>query len=224
MRSFFSADGPLFRAMSELVTLLLLNVLTIICSIPVVTCGAALASLHYCIMKMVDDEDTHVASMYFEQFKGNLKSVTPAWLVFLGFGAFLYFDYKTVGASEGGAGSIALILIYAAFIVYLALYVWFFPLAARFENGFGAKFKNSFLMAVGALPRTAAMMIIWAVLMFIFMHSYRLLPIFVLLGISFPAYLSSIFYYPVIKAQIEKQEIDPADESAQDDYIGNDED
>ncbi len=202
--------------MSELVTLLLLNILTIICSIPIVTCGAALASLHYCIMKMVDEEDTHVASMYFKQFKDNIKSVTPAWLIFLGFGAFLYFDYSTIGSVEGDGKNIPLVLIYAGCIVYLAVYVWFFPLAAKFENGVAAKFKNSFLMAIGALPRTAAMMIIWAVLMFIFTHSYRLLPIFAILGISLPAYLSSIFYYPVIKRQIEG----PGDEKDKDNDNG----
>ena len=208
MSGFFRIDGPLMRGLTELTNLLLLNLFTLVCSLPVITAGAALTSMHYCIMKMADEEDSHLSAMYFTQFKANLRSMTPAWLVFFAFGVFLYFDYKTFGALEGSAGSVALVLTYAAFVVYLAVYVWFFPLAAKFENSFGAKFKNAMLMAVGALPRTAVMMLVWVVVTFVLTQSYRLLPLAVLFGISFPAYLSSIFYYPVIKAQIKKAEGD----------------
>ena len=91
------------------------------------------------------------------------------------------------------------------------LYVWFFPLAAKFENSFGAKFKNAFLMAVGALPRTVAMVAIWVVTLFVLTQYYRLLPLFLFFGISLPAYLSSFLYYPVIKRQIEQRDEDPSD-------------
>ena len=192
------------RGLTELTNLLILNILTLVCSLPVVTAGAAITSMHYCIMKMADDEDTHLVSMYFTQFKTNFRSMTPAWLVFFAFGVFLYFDYRAFGDPDGGAGSVALVLIYAALVVYLAMFVWFFPLAARFENSFGAKFKNAIFMAVGALPRTLAMMLVWAVVVFVLTQSYRLLPLFVLFGISFPAYLSSMLYYPVIKKQIDR--------------------
>ena len=190
------------RVLSELTNLLILNIITMVCCLPVFTAGAAITSMHYCIMKMADAEDSHLVSMFFTQFKGNFKSMTPAWIVFLGCGAFLYFDYQVFVVSAESVKNTALILIYAAAIIYLAVYVWFFPLAARFENGFAAKFKNAFLMAVGALPRTLAMMVIWVVIVFVLSQSYRLLPLFAMFGLSMPAYLSAFLYYPVIKKQI----------------------
>ena len=54
MNSLFSVDGPLMRAMSDLLTLLKLNFLTLLCCLPVFTAGAAVTALHYCIMKMLD--------------------------------------------------------------------------------------------------------------------------------------------------------------------------
>ena len=206
MKDFFTLDGPLMRALSGITTLLILNILTLVCSLPVFTAGAALASLNYCIMKMADDEDTGVARMFFKQFKNNFKSITPAWLVILGFGAFLVFDYQVFVVSNDTVRSVALVLIYFAALIWMFLYVWFFPLAARFENSFSAKFKNAFFMAVGALPRTLGMVVIWIVVIFVLSRSYRLLPLLLFFGISLPAYLSSFLYYPVIKRQIEGSE------------------
>ncbi len=196
------------RALSGITTLLILNVLTLVCCLPVFTAGAALASLNYCIMKMADDEDTGIVRMYFSQFKDNFRSVTLPWLVMLGFLGFLIFDYQVFVASAESVRMVALVLIYMAALAWMLLFVWFFPLAAKFENGFGAKFKNAFIMAVGALPQTVGMIVIWGAVLFVLTHSYRLLPLLLFFGISLPAYLSSLLYYPVIKRQIK----DPEDE------------
>lgn len=202
MSSFFKIDGPLMRGLSELTNLVILNILTVVCSLPVFTAGAAITSMHYCIMKMSDDEDSHLVQMFFTQFKDNFKTMTPAWLLFLAFGVFLYFDYQVFVVSADTVRTVALVLIYAALIIYMAIYVWFFPMAARFENGFLSKFKNAFYMAIGALPRTLGMMVIWVVVVFVLSQSLRLMPIFALFGLSLPAYLSAFLYYPVIKKQI----------------------
>ena len=211
MRDFFSYDGPLMRALSGITTLLILNVLTLVCSLPVITAGAALTSMHYCIMKMADDEDTGIVRMYFSQFRDNFRSVTPAWLVLLGLAAFLIFDYQVFLASAETVRMVAVVLIYMAGLIWLLMYVWFFPLAAKFENSFGAKFKNALIMAVGALPQTIGMVAIWVVILFVLCRSYRLLPLLLFFGLSLPAYLSSFLYYPVIKRQIGGDEEDSSD-------------
>ena len=42
------------RALSDLTTLVVLNLLTLLCCVPVVTAGAALCALNYCTMKMTE--------------------------------------------------------------------------------------------------------------------------------------------------------------------------
>ena len=93
MNTLFSADGPLMRAMSDLLTLLKLNFLTLLCCLPVFTAGAALTALHYCIMRMMEGRDGKVASMYFTQFRANLKSMTPVWIILLFAGAGIALDH-----------------------------------------------------------------------------------------------------------------------------------
>lgn len=199
MNSLFSVDGPLMRAMSDLLTLLKLNFLTLLCCLPVFTAGAAFTALHYCIMKMMDGKDGEIASVYFTQFRANLKSMTPAWLILLFTGGILYVDYYVFGESDS---RFLVAPVYAIAVVLAAILLWIFPLGARFENSLSAKFKNAALMSIGAFPRTLGMMAVTGVAAFIFTQSIRLVPIAACFGLSLPAYLCALFYYPVIKRQI----------------------
>ena len=187
------------RAMSDLLTLLKLNFLTLLCCLPIFTAGAAITAMHYCIMKMLDRKDGKIASMYFTQFRANLKSMTPVWLILLFSALVLYIDYYVFGRS---ASRFLVVPAYAIALLLSAISVWIFPLGARFENSLSAKFKNAAIMSVGAFPRTLGMMAVTGVSAFVFSQSLRLLPIAACFGLSLPAYLSAFLYYPVIKKQI----------------------
>lgn len=199
MNSLFSVDGPLMRAMSDLLTLLKLNFLTLLCCLPVFTAGAAVTALHYCIMKMLDGKEGKITPMYFAQFRANLKSMTPVWLILLLAGVILYIDYFVFGK---GTSRYLVVPVYAIALVLAALVVWIFPLGARFENSLSAKFKNAAIMSIGAFPRTLGMIAVTGVSAFVFTQSIRLFPLAVCFGISLPAYLCAFLYYPVIKKQI----------------------
>ena len=58
MKGFFSYDSGLFRALDKLGSLFILNMLTLVCSIPIFTIGAAFTAMYYVTMKMVRDEET----------------------------------------------------------------------------------------------------------------------------------------------------------------------
>ena len=211
MNGLFSTDGPIFRAMSDLLSLFLINILTIVCCLPVVTAGAAFCSMHYCVMKIQDGEDANVISMFFEQFKVNFKSITPVWLVYLGTGVLLGFFFRTVSLNQTQVSNPVLVILYVLIAVYVAMFAWLFPMAARFENSAVAKIKNAILMTVGAFPQTVGMVAIWVVILFVLSQSYRLIPLLFVFGLSPPAYLSSFLYYPMIKKQIERMTTEPED-------------
>ena len=190
------------RALSDLFTLLKLNLLTLLCSLPLLTAGAALTALHYCLMKMLDQEDGKTAPMFFSQFRANLRPMLLPWLILAGSAGVLLLDMRIFPGQDSGELKPMLILVYLALFLLHGLCQWFFPLAAVLENGVGAKFRNAFLLMAAALPRTAAMMAISAVLPFVLFHSPRLLPLAFLFGISLPAYLCAFLYTPVIKGQL----------------------
>ena len=57
---FLRIDGPVFRFLETIANLLLLNLLFVICCIPVVTIGPALTATYYVALKIVRQEETGI--------------------------------------------------------------------------------------------------------------------------------------------------------------------
>lgn len=215
MRGLFSYDGPVMKVMTDVMDLVILNFLTILCCIPIVTAGAAFASLHYVLMQIREDRGGSRIKTFFQQFKGNLKSAIPVWLVFLAAGFILFIDYQVYMTSEGSQKWV-LIPVFVGGLVFGALFVWVFPLLSRFENRFAATMKNALILSVGYAPRTLGMIAIHGVCIFLFTQVTSLFPLLAFLGFSLPAYLSMFLYYPVIDKMVKQakpQEEEPADET-----------
>ena len=194
------------RALSDLSTLVFLNILTLIFSIPIVTAGAALAAMHYVIIEMIEERGGGLPGEYWKRFKENLKNATPVWLILLAAVLFLYADYRLIGGGQLGLPRVMLIPIYAGLFVVAAIYVYVIPLTARFVYSTGAAFKNAAILAVAYFPRTITMIAFSAVIPFLLFNVTRLLPLFFLLGISLPAYFCALAYEPVFKKMIGEKE------------------
>ena len=54
---FFNLDSPVMNALNKMADLIWLNILTLICCIPVITIGASLTALNYVTLKLVRDEE-----------------------------------------------------------------------------------------------------------------------------------------------------------------------
>lgn len=191
------------RALSDLFTLLKLNLLTLLCCLPLVTAGAALTALHYCLIKMLDQEEGRIVPQYLGQFRENLRPMLLPWLILAGAAGVLLLDLRIFPAGSGGIYGLMRIPVYLGLFLLHGICQWIFPLAAVLDNTLGAKFRNALLMTTGALPRTLAMMALSAIVPFVLFYSVRLLPLAFLFGISLPAYFCAFIYGPVIKSQLE---------------------
>ncbi|MBQ9028669.1 MAG: DUF624 domain-containing protein [Lachnospiraceae bacterium] len=209
MRNLFDQEGPVMRALTDLSTLVFLNILTLLFSIPIVTAGAALAAMHYVIIEMIEERGGSLPGEFWKRFKENLKNATPIWLILLAAAGFLYADMRLIGGGRLGLPKAMLIPIYAGFFVTAAIYVYVIPLTARFVYSTGAAFKNAAILAAAYFPRTVIMVAVSAVIPFLLLNVTRLLPLFFLLGISLPGYLCALLYKPIFDKMIgEKEEED----------------
>jgi uncharacterized membrane protein YesL len=206
MKNLLGQDGPVMRALTDLSTLVFLNVLTVLFCIPVVTAGASLAAMHYVIMEMIEERGGPLLSEFWKRFKENLKNATPIWLILLAAALFLFADYRIISSGQAGLPRAMLIPIYAAAFVLAALYVYVIPLTARFVYRTGAAFKNAGILAIAYFPRTLLMIFISVVVPYLLLNVTRLMPLFFLLGFSLPAYFCALAYMPIIKKMIGKPE------------------
>ena len=81
---FFSYESKFSQLLLKLCNACMLNVLWFVCSLPIVTMGAATTALYYACLKIVRDEDSHVAAQFFRSFRQNFRQATQIWLILLG--------------------------------------------------------------------------------------------------------------------------------------------
>ena len=76
MGRFFNMDSPVMNFLGRVADLVWLNILYIICCLPIFTIGAATSALYYVTMKMVADEEGYITKSFFKSFKDNFKQAT----------------------------------------------------------------------------------------------------------------------------------------------------
>lgn len=208
MKNILDLDGPLVRALSDLNTLVILNVLTALFCIPVITAGASVAAMHYVIMEMFENRGDGAAREFWKRFKENLRNATPVWLILLAAAIFIYADCRIIMGGQMGLPRAMLVPLYIGAFIEASIAVYAFPLTARFVYSTGATFKNSAILAVANFPRTVLMVLYHVIMPYLLFNVSRLLPLFFLVGISLPAYFSALLYMPVIRKMIGEPEPD----------------
>ena len=158
---FFSYESRFSQLLLKLCYACYLNLLWFVCSIPIVTIGASTTALYYASLKVVRDEDSHVAALFFRSFRQNFKQATVLWLILLGAGLFLgadgYILYHLRLSSNGTMAvmwTLILAVVIAAAVVYVIVLEYVFPLLASVANTNKAMLKNAFLIGTHYLFAT----------------------------------------------------------------------
>lgn len=212
MGRIFSLDSPLFTFLSKVADLILLNILTMICCLPIVTVGASMTALHYVVLKMVRDEESYIVRSYFKSFRQNFKQATIIWLILLLVGAVLIGDIFILSFSTIRFSNWIRIALFTVIILVLLATMHLFPVLSRFDNTIKNTFKNSFFMGILTLPKTILMLLCWVAPLVIAAFIVQATPIVFMLGISTPAYLCAKLYNKTFKRFEPEEEIISDDE------------
>ena len=198
MDKFFNMDNKFFSMMGRAADLMILNIVFIICCLPIVTIGASLTALHYVTLKMVRNEESYIVKSFFKSFKQNFKQATIINLIMLLFGGLLYLDLNIINNMSGSMASVLHVLFIAFGIVYFVIFLYLYPVLAKFYNTIKHTFRNAFLMSIRHLPYTVLMALITAAPVAIFfiptaqVQSIVLL-LFILMGFSLEAFINGHF-------------------------------
>lgn len=164
----FNADNRFFGFMGKVADLIILNIIFVVCSLPVITIGASTTALYYVTLKMVKNEESYISRNFFKSFKQNFKQATPIWLLLLAAAMLLFFDFNIV-SQTGDVGMFKFIRIGLYFILLLwsMVFVYVFPLLARFENTVKNTLKNALKMAICHFPWTILLLAVTSIPMFL---------------------------------------------------------
>lgn len=150
-------DNVVMRAIGKIGDLICLNVLWLICCIPVITIGASTTALYTVMLRLVRNEEGYIFRGFFKAFKLNFKQSTIIWIILLLLGIVWTVDFRVAGMIPGTAGIVLSAIFMALGFMLLAVTVYIFPLTARYENGIKDTFKNALILAVAKLPYTFVM-------------------------------------------------------------------
>ena len=146
MRNFLDVDSPLMRGLANIADLVLLNLLWLVCCVPVVTIGPSTAALYTVAGRMARGDWPPVWKYFFRAFRENFKKAFLLSLCLL-IPAGLLVTYLLLAMSGGLAGRPllnGLCWVGVALIAFVCSYAW--PLLARYENSLPQTLKNAVIL------------------------------------------------------------------------------
>ena len=211
MNSLFNIDSPIMTFLSRVADLVILNILYVVCCLPIFTIGAATSALYYQVMKMSKNEESYAFRGFFKAFKDNFRKATPAWLILLVVGILLCADLYIVPMM----GNEMLCNIFRC-VCFLALLIWMigfsytFPLFSKFENTIKNTMINALLMGIRHLPFTLIIIVLNLTPLLAVLFLTQFLPLELLLFLMFwfsaVAYVNGMLFHRIFAHYIPQQE------------------
>ena len=191
---FFDLESPLMQILNKVADLMILNILTVFCCIPIITAGASMTAMHYVALKMARNEECYIARDFFKSFKLNFRQGTAIWLIELFIILILTGDFLIMSRTEMSFGNVIKVILTVIAFLALFTFMFVFPVLAKFENSVMRTIKNAFFIGVLQFPKTIAMMVLAVLPLVLFLFFPQITPIVFLFGMTVPAWLSAKMY------------------------------
>ncbi|MDR0991415.1 MAG: DUF624 domain-containing protein [Ruminococcus sp.] len=189
--------------------LMILNLLTLLCCVPIITIGPVLAGMTKVIRAYYLEKSVFLVHEFFKGFKENWKKSGIIGL----FDLFVLFSFVTGYRVYTAMGSsIPIFLLGVTYVVAAGVFVmnfYIFPMIVTTDLSLRDIIKNSFILTVAALPRNFITLVIIALVTIPYIFLVLANPFFVLLfflfyvtGMGFMIFFRS---YPIVQKYV----IDP---------------
>ena len=199
------SNSPVIAFLNKMADLILLNVIYVICCLPVFTIGAATTAMYYVCIISIRQGDGYVVRRFFESFKREFKVATLIWIpmsiiwLVMGFDLFFWYRMGTLFSK------IMFILSAVVAFVLLIVCMYLFPVLAKFEGSIKALVKNAAAFAVGYFPYTIVLLLLTAAFIYANLISIGMNAISFFIGFAVLAYVKSFFIYRVMMKHMDER-------------------
>lgn len=185
MGRLFHPDSPVVRFLSKAADLIALNLIWLICCLPVFTIGPSTTAMYCVARKIARGEWPAILKTFFQSFRSNFKQSFLVSMVLLVPTALVlaYLFLTTSGALNELAWIKYFCFLAMVILGFICSYVY--PLLAGFDNTIGNTLKNAVLLPF-ANPFLA-----------VIVTALNLLPVFLML-INFEMFITCSFFWLVI--------------------------
>ena len=202
MSRFFNEDNIVWSTISKVADLMTLNIVFILCCLPIVTIGASLTALYSVSLKMIKNEDGYFLKNYFQAFKNNFKQSTIIWMILLVVGVLIVGEWYFMSTIQSTFAAIFNYLFVFIGFIYLIVLSYVFPIQSKYENKIGVTILNSVLMGIAYfIPWTLVIVfvnVLPLLLLMIDVHALAfVLPVMTIVGFSLLACINGYMFQKI---------------------------
>lgn len=183
---------------------MILNVLTVICSIPIITIGVSYTAMHYVLTRW--DEDKKIIRDFFIAWKNNFLQATIIWLIHLVVFGFLAYDFFLFKEQLLGANSTFKLVMTVVTVVVILASTWTFILQSRYQNTILQIIKNSLILGFVQVKQTFLIALLYILPILIAVLFPQIIPMVFLLGVATAGYFQRKLYRKVFEKLENKNE------------------
>lgn len=196
-RRFFNPETGIWRFFSWVGEIVSLSLVWTLCSIPLVTMGAASTALYDAVAHNMRRKESDMFQRFFGTFRRELKMgclSTLLWGAVVGLFVFLY---RALAASGPDGQVVTVWSVVFVILLYFVLGIlsWLFPILSRFTFGFADLNRIALRIALGNILRSALMALLLGLGIAAFSQNY----FFVLFVPGLASWLSSFLIEPVFE-------------------------
>lgn len=148
--------------MEKLFDAIALNLVWLLCSLPLITAGASVTAFYYAMAKVIRGERGHVFAEFWRSFKLNFVRATLIWIAFVVL-IFLLLVNRNIAAGIGGCFGVFLLCLYTVIpALFLGVLMYLFPVLSRFLMSVPQVVKLSVYMCFRYLHYTLGLLAISA--------------------------------------------------------------
>lgn len=203
-------DSPIMSFLARVADLVILNVLWLLCCLPVVTAGASTTAMYHVVRHLQEESISSVTRDFFRSFKSDFRQATPVYLLLLIPTAAVVMNAWILSAQSSDVVPVyvrAIWMVSALMLTFVVSVVY--PVMAYFDDTVWKTLRTAAVLAVAKLPRTvliSAINLLPIIMLFVSLPFFLRISIFwLLIGGSLTAYLNMLILRPVFKKIIDER-------------------
>jgi uncharacterized membrane protein YesL len=161
-------DNPFWHAMEIIFDLVILNVLWLLCCIPIFTIGPSTCAFFYVALRRIHGEEPPIAGDFFYSFRQNFKQGILLGLPLTLVGTFLALDIYLCRQMGTGIYTFLMVFFSVLFLCWVFVSLYAYPLLAKFEKTNREILVLAFSLSIKHIGKTLLMILVivialWAI-------------------------------------------------------------
>ena len=161
-------DNPIIAALSKVFDVCLTTVYFILCSIPLITFGAAFTAMQATFMAIIADECSGVTERFFGSFRENFKQATLIWIPAAILGVVVFINIRIcwgIGQQPGDMLAVMRGITVFCTAFYASMLVYVFGGISRFVVTTKQALNNALIWTFRKLHWTICLLAVWTVIL-----------------------------------------------------------